>query len=772
MKSSSSAQRPQASISGLRDPKTEYANSSSHALTPPSTQHGQSPYTATEQEPQSFGPQSPYPWPGDYHPSPSEARKRRIEEPSDSLMADTGHISDSQYAHGASFSLGVRGTSIANDFSGLGKLPHLTPTKTLSIVSDAGNQQYKDNKANKERESYRGNSRDIVLAPSVSTGPGPDRASPSRTSHRSKFQLQRELRMACQEIKSPMHNGQKTYFLPKAKLDELVNEASVTRQLAAQLPSGSHSDYIQLESVAKAVCTEEEVKLDDGKLKTRSYRQIFAILVFIGESASIRLFMKHRVSDLDLPLIEDSAPGDEYWNELYRGNADGEAQGEPLECTQEWSPENKKRFCECQWMMLAPFFSLGAYNHVKHYKLKDQHLLPFFQEQQQFSSPESMRSQSTERGGGFSQVFLVWIHPDHHNFHDCGPDPRRGFAIKRLLKTDEKSFKKEVDMLKKFSGDGSHDHVVSVLATYEQFGTYHLIFHWADGDLFRYWNQICRNPTFDYSTVLWMAKQLYGLADGLLRFHRHYTDPNQNSSDRMEDRNGDEAVRPTKRTRFIVAEPPPTRAARSYESGHGGKKERYGRHGDLKPENILLFPSPKDNPGVLKISDLGQAELHSTCSKTRRESRGVNTLTYRPPESDVEPHLISRASDIWSLGCIFLEFVTWMLDGMEAVDKFKQQRMSSDLYLLQMDSDTFYQLERIDNLQHVGAKLKDSHINMLRSRPNCTEYFKYVLDLISEGMLVIDGSLHGGRKDCGRIRSGLKEAYEKCQNERLYAVGV
>ncbi|KAL6362609.1 hypothetical protein LRP88_03900 [Fusarium phalaenopsidis] len=661
---------------------------------------------AAEHEPQSFGPPSPYPWPGNYQPSSSDVRKRRIEEPNDTLMADTGYISENQQAHEESFPMGVRGASIANDFSQPGKLQRLTPTKTLSIVSDAGNQQYKDHKANKERGSHHENARDTALTPSIPPGPGPGQTRSSQKSPRSKFQLQRELRMACQEIKSPMHNGQKRHFLPKEKLDELINEASVTRELATRLPSGGRRDYAQLESVAKAVCTEEEAKLDDGKFKTRSYRQIFAILVFIGESASIQLFMEHCVSDLDLPLIEDSAPEDQYWNELYRGNADGEAQGEPLECTQDWSPENKKLFCEYQWMMLAPFFSLGTYNHVKHYKLKDQHLLPFI-EGEQISSPESMRSQSTERAGGFSQVFRVWIHPDHHNFHDCGPDPQRGFAIKQLRKTDENVFKKEVDMLKKFSGDGSHDHVVSVLATYEQFGTYHLIFHWADGDLFRYWNQICPAPTFDYNTVLWMAEQLCGLADGLLRFHRHYTDQDHDPNDQMEDRNIHETARPMKRTRFSNPEPSPAQVARSSESGHRDKREKYGRHGDLKPENILLFPSPKDNPGVLKISDLGQAELHSTCSKTRRESRGVNTLTYRPPESDIEPHLISRASDIWSLGCIFLEFVTWMLGGMTHVDKFKRKRMSRDLYL-HMDSDTFYQLERIDNFQHVGAKLKDS----------------------------------------------------------------
>ncbi|KAM6530314.1 hypothetical protein FALCPG4_008438 [Fusarium falciforme] len=770
MKSTRSASRPQASTRGLREPKTEHATSPSYALTPPSTQRSQSPYPTPERAPQSLGLPSPQTWPRDYRTAPSETRKRRIEEPNDSLKTDTECVGEDSYSCKESVFLSVRTASIANDFSQPGEPPRLLSTPTLSVISDAGYQQQKDLKANQEQESPSKYAEDIIITPSTPTSPPPGRTGPHQESSHTQVKLQVQLMRSSQKIKNPMHVGHQGDFLPKAKLDELINEPSVFRELAARSPSESPSE---LKSDAESVCAEKRVNLGNGKFKTRSYRQIFSILVLIGESRSIRLFMKEAVSDLDLPLIEHSDDVDPNYNKLFRGDWDGNTQREPLQCTQDWEPGKRRQFCDCQWRVLAPFFSLGAYNHVKHYSLKDQHLLPFIGGKQ-VHSPDSMRSQSTEIVSGFSQVFRVWIHPDHHGFHECGPDAQRGFAIKLLQNMDEHVFRKEVNMLKKFSGEGSHPHVVSVLATYEQSGRYHLIFHWADGDLLRYWRKICPNPTFNYGTVLWVAKQLSGLACGLSRFHRHYTNDDHDASNRMEDGDHDGKERPQKRTRLDDTHPPPVQVAGSSESGPRNKKEQFGRHGDLKPQNILFFPSSEDKRGILKISDLGQAELHSACSKTRRNTKDIYTLTYRPPETDVEPLVIRQSGDIWSLGCIFLEFVSWMLGGMVLVEEFQKRRMSWD-ERLQMDSDTFYEREKVEPLQHVGARLKGSvtkHIKLLRSLPNCTDYFKDVLDLISEGMLVIDDSSYSRRDECGKIRSRLQEAYKKCQHQRLYAVGA
>ncbi|KAF9882272.1 protein kinase domain-containing protein [Colletotrichum karsti] len=484
--------------------------------------------------------------------------------------------------------------------------------------------------------------------------------------------------------------------------------------------------------------------------------------------------MKDGVSDLDLPLVENEDPDlhDPGDNSLYRANEKRERQGKPLNCCEHWGPERRKQF---------------SYNHVNHYTLKDHHLLPFIK----YGSGLSDGANIHKVHGGFSQVFFVHIHPEHHEFDDDDLDAERGFAVKQL--TDEghhanEKFKKEVNMLKKFTGDGAHSHVVSVLATYEQFGRFHLIFHRANGDLFNYWKRICPSPKFDYATVVWVAKQLAGLADGLYRFHRHYTTPKTSEADQSsEDTNEkDHKNRPkdifeeniltgTKCTRFQGDQLPHTtnKAARPTQED---LITQYGRHGDLKPENLLWFPHRGDEKGILKIIDFGQAELHSENSKTYRQSRGIDTLTYRPPEGEIQPLMMRQSSDIWSLGCIYLEFVTWMFDGAEGVQSFKTSRLSYDPHL-RMKSDKFFECVTVSGFEHDGAQLKHSvskHIEDLASRADCSEYFKDVLGLIRD-MLVIEPSEDhpppNRRKCCGEVRNFLEKAYEKCLKTRSYAMG-
>lgn len=61
------------------------------------------------------------------------------------------------------------------------------------------------------------------------------------------------------------------------------------------------------------------------------------------------------------------------------------------------------------------------------------------------------------------------------------------------------------------------------------------------------------------------------------------------------------------------------------------------------------------------------------------------TPTYRPPESDIGNQLVSLSGDIWALGCVFLEFLWWFLEGWDLVVEFSHRRGRYDWDLIKED---------------------------------------------------------------------------------------
>jgi serine/threonine protein kinase len=123
--------------------------------------------------------------------------------------------------------------------------------------------------------------------------------------------------------------------------------------------------------------------------------------------------------------------------------------------------------------------------------------------------------------------------------------------------------------------------------------------------------------------------------------------------------------------------------------------KKYGRHGDINPGNILWFDDGTQDgeylTGTLKLADFGQAELNSLLSRTKPRSV-ANTMTYRPPECDLQDRTIRQSYDIWCLGCVLLEFTAWMLGGKDLMKKFSFNRLEPDVLHLNQKTDTFFQV--------------------------------------------------------------------------------
>lgn len=150
----------------------------------------------------------------------------------------------------------------------------------------------------------------------------------------------------------------------------------------------------------------------------------------------------------------------------------------------------------------------------------------------------------------------------------------------------------------------------------------------AKGNLVEFLNQ---DSPFSKDPI-WILRQCYGLTDGLRRIHKC-------------------------KTSDVVP------------SSHGRKYLR-GRHGDIKPPNILWFADDLTGENRLVLSDFTLMRFHAQGSKTDTlVDRVGRTRTYRAPELDDFPSSDSRVSqkyDVWSLGCVFLEFISSHLVGYKA----------------------------------------------------------------------------------------------------------
>lgn len=198
----------------------------------------------------------------------------------------------------------------------------------------------------------------------------------------------------------------------------------------------------------------------------------------------------------------------------------------------------------------------------------------------------------------------------------------------------------------KFGGD-SHKHLISLLATYEQFGIFYLVFPWAEAHLQSCWNQN-PEPDSNHEAIHWLAEQCSGIADALIHIHRYETSVIK------------------QRTGFKEGESQPVAIQPRDRKGSYRIRQRFGRHGDIKPENILWFrdPNKENDRGVLKISDFGLTEFttrHSQCYQ--RNTQIAHSTCYRPPECDLEGAAVGQSYDIWTLGCLYLELIVWQLGG-------------------------------------------------------------------------------------------------------------
>ena len=303
-----------------------------------------------------------------------------------------------------------------------------------------------------------------------------------------------------------------------------------------------------------------------------------------------------------------------------------------------------------------------------------------------------------------------------------GQNVRLGhFALKKLhSNTSRDTFNQELASLRKFQDNDDGKHLIKLLATFEvrekrgpkQISTYYLLFPWAEGDLWKFWREH-DSENQRLRRCVWMAEQISHLGQALMHVHN-------------------ERRRQLKRIN---------------DSNDEGRLELFGRHGDIKADNILWFDDDDDRDprdargGRLVIADFGLGRLNSKYSRSGVDPKMVDkSATYKAPEFDLRGGKISRLSDIYSLGCTCLEFVTWYLEGWHAVSEdFPDSRIEGDIY--GQESDIFFRIENrgAEEKAIIKPKVKD-WISRLKGSRHCSNYTLQFLELIEERMLEPDSS--------------------------------
>lgn len=277
-----------------------------------------------------------------------------------------------------------------------------------------------------------------------------------------------------------------------------------------------------------------------------------------------------------------------------------------------WSKLRKTEFLKKQWMLLAPVFPAGF---VK-LKLKQEHIFPFT-----FVDKET-------KEGTFGAVYQVTIHEAHQE------EPLRkangelaNVAIKELKASSQKGdathkeWEAEAKALEETSSL-EHPHVVQARAVISKATRHYFMFPWADGGCLRDLYEKCPQPQLEASLIKDIVQQIAGLADALWALHNY-------------------------------------------------KGEGSYRHGDLKPENILIF-GDSTKVGTWKIADMGLAKHHVAATAARGPTTTRHgTPYYEPPEAYLNTSAArSRLYDVWSMGCITLELIIWLLYGHKELVEF------------------------------------------------------------------------------------------------------
>ncbi|KAI9784461.1 MAG: hypothetical protein M1839_002117 [Geoglossum umbratile] len=172
----------------------------------------------------------------------------------------------------------------------------------------------------------------------------------------------------------------------------------------------------------------------------------------------------------------------------------------------------------------------------------------------------------------------------------------------------------------------------------------------------------------------------------------------------------------------------------------------------------------KDENGVLQIADFGLGRFHGRDSLLGiSPSKVVSSPTYEPPECKLHRH-VSRSYDIWSLGCLYPEFITWLLKSAKEIDVFGD--FSGRPSSIGISEDNFYTIIKTgDETEAIVREEVVDWVNQLHQHEKCSKLIHDLLDLTVKKLLVIDSKEHARAK---ALSQQLEGYLQKAMDDKQY----
>lgn len=458
-------------------------------------------------------------------------------------------------------------------------------------------------------------------------------------------------------------NDSRHRFIPRAALLDVIDLGGVSEVLQT-IPIEEEENGNSKQAVARQICPNPG-QCSCANAHCTGGRMIFSILLLCAREDLLLSPFFRRICDSDLPL--HFAQSDEIDHDL--------------------GIKEKELFLHKQWQVYTPW--LTEYDPQINQEpeiFDDEVALPWLKK----------KRIAKRIWGEVSFVEKVEIHPCSHNLvsealhlffqESCTdsmqrPGDDQAFALKTFEQRlapglSEKRFHHEVNSNLQAP---KHERIVRLLTAFQHRERSYILFPYANEiSLEKLWRSYAPPGVVqDSNGVLvanwytddWLVRECFGIASALAATHG------------FDDNRHDAA-------RVLL-------------------------HADIKPENILCFRTPgSDTPVKLKLADFGEAKVFEP-SNPLKTNKVAHLMTYRPPEHSPESPLTLNY-DVWCLGCLFLDFVTWAILGQTGVDSFSSVREDEQSGSGQVIEDTFFKWDTGSLFSTrlrlgVGRKLKVEH---------------------------------------------------------------